>query len=252
MRASLKNVLLSIVMLWSFGIAVHAAEFNDAQRKEIESIVKDYLLAHPEILQEMNQTLEQQQKQAEEEQRKGGLVKNAKEIFRDKTDFVAGNPQGKVTMVEFFDYNCGWCKKGFPEVIAMLEADKDLRFVLKEFPIFGDDSEYAAKAAIASIKQGKYWALHVAMFQHEGKITKDSVDEIASGLGLNMEQLKKDMDDPATADILLRNRNLAQALAIGGTPAFIIDDRLVPGYLPRDELASAINDVRTKGGCTLC
>ena len=252
MRASLKNVLLSIVMLWSFGIAVHAAEFNDAQRKEMESIVKDYLLAHPEILQEMNQTLEQQQKQAEEEQRKGGLVKNAKEIFRDKTDFVAGNPQGKVTMVEFFDYNCGWCKKGFPEVIAMLEADKDLRFVLKEFPIFGDDSEYAAKAAIASIKQGKYWALHVAMFQHEGKITKDSVDEIASGLGLNMEQLKKDMDDPATADILLRNRNLAQALAIGGTPAFIIDDRLVPGYLPRDELASAINDVRTKGGCTLC
>ena len=252
MRASLKNVLLSIVMLWSFGIAVHAAEFNDAQRKEMESIVRDYLLAHPEILQEMSQTLEQQQKQVEEEQRKGGLVKNAKEIFRDKTDFVAGNPEGKVTMVEFFDYNCGWCKKGFPEVMAMLEADKDLRFVLKEFPIFGDDSEYAAKAAIASIKQGKYWDLHVAMFQHEGKIAKDSVDEIAAGLGLNMEQLKKDMDDPATADILLRNRNLAQALAIGGTPAFIIDDRLVPGYLPKDELASAINDVRTKGGCTLC
>ncbi|MGB8315623.1 MAG: DsbA family protein [Aestuariivirga sp.] len=252
MRVSLKNVLLSIVMLWSFGIAVHAAEFNDAQRKEMESIVRDYLLAHPEILQEMSQTLEQQQKRAEEEQRKGGLVKNAKEIFRDKTDFVAGNPEGKVTMVEFFDYNCGWCKKGFPEVMAMLEADKDLRFVLKEFPIFGDDSEYAAKAAIASIKQGKYWELHVAMFQHEGKITKDSVDEIASGLGLNMEQLKKDMDDPATADILTRNRNLAQALAIGGTPAFIIDDRLVPGYLPKEELASAVNDVRTKGGCTLC
>jgi protein-disulfide isomerase len=252
MRASLKNVLLLIVMLWSSGIAVHAAEFNDAQRKEMESIVRDYLLTHPEILQEMSQTLEQQQKRAEEEQRKGGLVKNAKEIFRDKTDFVAGNPEGKVTMVEFFDYNCGWCKKGFPEVMAMLEADKDLRFVLKEFPIFGDDSEYAAKAAIASIKQGKYWELHVAMFQHEGKITKDSVDEIASGLGLNMEQLKKDMDEPATADILTRNRNLAQALAIGGTPAFIIDDRLVPGYLPKEELASAVNDVRTKGGCTLC
>ena len=252
MRASLKNVLLSIVMLWSFGVSVHAAEFNDAQRKEMESIVRDYLLANPEILQEMNQTLEQQQKQAEDLQRKSGLAKNATAIFHDKTDFVAGNPKGKVTMVEFFDYNCGYCKKGFPEVMAMLEADKDLRFVLKEFPILSDDSEYAAKAAIASIKQGKYWALHVAMFQHEGKITKDSVDEIASGLGLNMEQLKKDMDDPATADILLRNRNLAQALAIGGTPAFIIDDRLVPGYLPRDELASAVNDVRTKGGCTLC
>jgi protein-disulfide isomerase len=252
MRAGLKNVLLSAVMFLSFGFAAHAAEFNDAQRKEMESIVRDYLLANPQILQEMNQTLEQQQKQAEDEQRKGGLTKNATAIFHDKTDFVAGNPNGKVTMVEFFDYNCGWCKKGFPEVLAMLEADKDLRFVLKEFPIFGDDSEYAAKAAIASIKQGKYWDLHVALFQHEGKIAKDSVDEIAAGLGLNMEQLKKDMDDPATAEILLRNRNLAQALAIGGTPAFIIDDRLVPGYLPKDELASAVNDVRTKGGCTLC
>jgi protein-disulfide isomerase len=155
-------------------------------------------------------------------------------------------------MVEFFDYNCGWCKKGFPEVMSLLEADKDLRFVLKEFPIFGEDSEYAARAAIAAKKQGKYWQLHLAMFQHEGKIAKDSVDEIAAGLGLDMEQLKKDMDDPATADILARNRTLAQALAINGTPAFIIDDRLVPGYLPRAELASAIDDVRAKGGCTLC
>ena len=81
----------------------------------------------------------------------------------------------------------------------MIESDKDLRFVLKEFPIFGEDSEYAARAAIAAIKQGKYWDLHMAMFQHEGKLAKDSVDEIAAGLGLNMEQLKKDMDDPATA-----------------------------------------------------
>ena len=92
----------------------------------------------------------------------------------------------------------------------------------------------------------------MAMFQHEGKITKDSVDEITAGLGLNMDQLKKDMEDPATAEILVRNRNLAESLAINGTPAFIIDDRLVPGYLPKTELASAINDVRTKGGCSLC
>ena len=252
MRAGLKNVLLSTVMFLSVGVAVHAAEFNDAQRKEMGAIVRDYLLAHPEILQEMNQTLEQQQKLAEDEQRKSGLTKNATAIFHNKTDFVAGNPDGKVTMVEFFDYNCGWCKKGFPEVLAMIEADKDLRIVLKEFPIFGEDSEYAARAAIAAIKQGKYWDLHAAMFQHEGKIAKDSVDEIAAGLGLNMEQLRKDMEDPATAEILLSNRELAQSLAINGTPAFIIDDRLVPGYLPQSELASAVNDVRTKGGCTLC
>jgi len=165
---------------------------------------------------------------------------------------VLANPQGDITIIEFFDYNCGWCKKGFPEVISLLNSDKDLRFVLKEFPIFGEDSEYAARAAIAAIRQGKYWELHMAMFQHEGKITKDSVDEIAAGLGLNMDQLKKDMEDPAIAEILVRNRKLAESLAINGTPAFIIDDRLVPGYLPKTELAGAINDVRAKGGCSLC
>ena len=252
MRAALKTLLLTLLMLWSAGSAANSAEFSDGQRKEMETIIKDYLLANPEILQEMSQTLEQKQKLAEDEQRKSGLVQNAEQIFRDKSDFVAGNPKGNVTMVEFFDYNCGWCKKGFPEVLSLIESDKDLRFVMKEFPIFGEDSEYAARAAIAAIKQGKYWDLHVAFFQHEGKIAKDSVDEIAAGIGLNMDQLKKDMDDPATAEILARNRNLAQSLAINGTPAFIIDDRLVPGYLPKAELASTINEVRAKGGCSLC
>lgn len=252
MHSILRTLLLSILLLWSVGPSVSAAEFNDSQRKEMESIIRDYLLANPDLLREMGQLLEQKEKLAEEEQRKGGLASNAEQIFRDKTDFVAGNPKGNVTMVEFFDYNCGWCKKGFPEVMSLLGEDKELRFVLKEFPIFGEDSEYAARAAIAAAKQGKYWELHVAMFQHEGKLAKDSVDEIATGLGLNMEQLKKDMEDPATADILVRNRNLAQSLAINGTPAFIIDDKLVPGYLPKAELASAINDVRAKGGCSLC
>ncbi len=251
MRAAIWIVLFSAMMLGLFP-AANAAEFNDGQRQEMESIIKDYLLSHPEILQEMSQILEQKQKQAEDEQRKDGLVKNADQIFRDKADFVAGNPDGKVTMVEFFDYNCGWCKKGFPEVMSLLDTDKDLKFVLKEFPIFGEDSEYAAKAAIASGKQGKYWDLHRAMFSHEGKITKDSVDEIAAGIGLNMNQLKKDMKDPALTEILERNRALAQSLAINGTPAFIIDDKLVPGYLPKAELATAINEIRAKGGCSLC
>lgn len=251
MRAAIWTVLFSVIML-GLSPPSNAAEFNDGQRKEMESIIKDYLLSHPEILQEMSQTLEQKQKQAEDEQRKGGLVQNADQIFRDKADFVAGNPNGKVTMVEFFDYNCGWCKKGFPEVLSLLDSDKDLKFVLKEFPIFGEDSEYAAKAAIASGKQGKYWNLHIAMFSHEGKITKESVDEIAAGIGLNMEQLKKDMNDPAIAEILARNRSLAQSLAINGTPAFIIDDKLVPGYLPKTELAAAIGEIRAKGGCSLC
>jgi protein-disulfide isomerase len=252
MHVAFRTLLLSILVLWGLGFTANAAEFNDGQRKEMESIIKDYLLANPDLLRDMGQLLEQKEKLAEEGQRKGALVSNADQIFRDGTDFIAGNPNGKVTMVEFFDYNCGWCKKGFPEVLALIESDKDLKFVMKEFPIFGGDSDYAAQAAIAASKQGKYWDLHVAMMSHEGKITKEAVDELAGAQGLDMARLKKDMESPETAGILERNHNLAQSLAINGTPAFIIDDRLVPGYLPQAELASAINDVRAKGGCSLC
>jgi protein-disulfide isomerase len=252
MYAALRTLLLAILLLWGAGPTVSAAEFSDSQRKEMEAIIKDYLLANPDILREMGQLLEAKERLAEDQQRKGALVANAEQIFRDGTDFVAGNPNGKVTMVEFFDYNCGWCKKGFPEVLSLIEEDKDLKFVMKEFPIFGGDSDYAAQAAVAANKQGKYWALHVAMMSHEGKVTKETVDELAAAQGLDMARLKKDMESPETAGILERNRTLAQSLAIDGTPAFIIDDKLVPGYLPKAELASAINDVRAKGGCSLC
>jgi protein-disulfide isomerase len=230
----------------------HAAEFSKSQRQEMEGIIKDYLLGHPELLQEMSQLLEQKQKLVEEEQRKSVLTSQADLIFRNKGDHVAGNPNGTVTMVEFFDYNCGWCKKGFPEVVSLIDADKDLRLVLKEFPIFGEDSEYAARAALASERQGKYWKLHVAMFSHGGKITKAVVDEIATAQALDMAKLKKDMEDPAIAQTILQNRDLAQALAINGTPAFVIDDKIVPGYLPGPELAAAIGEIRARGGCTVC
>jgi len=155
-------------------------------------------------------------------------------------------------MVEFFDYNCPWCKKDFPDVMALIDEDKELKVILKEFPILGPDSEYAAKAAIAAGKQGKYLQMHTALYQHEGKITKEIVDEIAAAQGLNMDQLKKDMEDTKTAEIINRNRDLAQSLAINGTPAFVIDDKLIPGYLPKDELASTIKEVRARGACLLC
>ena len=188
MRNTLRTLLLSMLVLWSLGSTANAAEFNESQRREIETIVKDYLLANPEILQEAAQALEQRQKQTEDEQRKGALVANAELIFRDKADFVAGNPNGNVTMVEFFDYNCPWCKKDFDDVMALIDEDKELRVVLKEFPILGPDSEYASKAAIAAGYQGKYLQLHTALFQHEGRITEKTVNELAIAQGLDMDR----------------------------------------------------------------
>jgi len=231
---------------------VSAGEFTDKQRAEIGTIVREYLLQNPDVLLEVSQELERRQQAGEDEKRKAALAANAKELFHSPADLVAGNPQGSVTMVEFFDYNCAWCKKSVSEVLRLLETDKDLRLVLKEFPIFGEHSEYAARAALASQAQGKYWPFHLAMLQHEGNVTKETVDEIAAAQGLDMAKLKSDMDAPAISDTIARNQALAGSLAISGTPAFVVDSKLIPGYLPLDGLLAAVEEVRASGGCSLC
>ena len=229
-----------------------AESFSTEQKAEIGEIVRQYLLDNPELLLEVSKELEKRQQAAEDRQREESLAANAEQLFRSKDDLVAGNPDGDVTMVEFFDYNCGWCKKGLPEVLSLIESDKNLRLVMKEYPIFGGDSDYAAMAALASKAQGKYWEFHVALLEHEGKLTAADVDRIAAEVGLDVEKLKAEMESPEVAQILRRNHELAQSLAINGTPAFVIDKKLVPGYLPKDGLMAAVNEVRSSGGCKLC
>ncbi|WP_395684834.1 DsbA family protein [Aestuariivirga sp.] len=226
--------------------------FSEARKKEIGEIVRQYLLDNPEVLLEVSKALEAKQQAAESELRIAALTANADQVFRSANDFVAGNPEGDVTIVEFFDYNCGWCKKSFPELTKLIADDKNLRVVLKEFPIFGGDSDHAAKAALAAKKQGKYWELHSALFEHDGKVTAEVVDELAAKLGLDMTKLKADMESSEVTAALAQTHALAQTLAINGTPAFIVDQAVSPGYLPADGLASMIQDVRSQGGCKLC
>ena len=252
MTFRLRFALCAAALLAFVPSAFAAGSFDDAQKKEIGEIVRQYLMDNPEVLLDVSQALEAKQKAQEEDQRSGVLQSSAKDIFHSPADFVAGNPKGDVTMVEFFDYNCGWCKKGYPEVMSLIEKDKNLRLVLKEFPIFGGDSDYAAMAALAAKRQNKYWELHQALFAHEGKVTKEVVDELAVKQGIDMAKLKSDMKDPALAQEIAATHALAQSLAINGTPAFIIDDKVSPGYLPADGLSAMIEGVRAGGGCKLC
>ena len=230
--------------------AARADNFTEEQKKEIGQVVRQYLLDNPELLLEVSKELESRQQAEEDKKREAALVAHAKELFNSGDDLVGGNPKGDVTMVEFFDYNCGWCKKGLPEVLSLLDGDKNLRLVMKEFPIFGEHSQFAARAAMASREQGKYWDFHVAMMKAR-RVTKDNVLQIAQRVGLDVEKLKKDMENAKYAAALHRNATIAQTLGIEGTPGFIIDDRINPGFLPLAALKQIVADIRAKG-CKVC
>ena len=246
--------LLFATMLLALSLSLTpavAAEFNATQKSEIEGYIRDYLLKNPEILREALQELERRDQQAEKLAQVDAIRNNAAELFRSSNDFVAGNPNGKVTMVEFFDYNCGYCKKSMPDIVKLIENDKDLRVVMKEFPILGPGSTFAAQAAIASNKQGKYWQLHQAFYLHEGKLDEAAVLEIAKGLSLDLEKLQADMQSPEIDTIIAQNMRLAEALNIQGTPAFVIDETLIPGAVGYEALKAAVAQVR-ESGCKIC
>ncbi len=230
--------------------AATVKSFTGAQRAEIEAIIKDYLLAHPEVMMEVSKELEKRQASVQAEDQKKLIVERKASIFKSPTDFVFGNPQGDVSVVEFFDYNCGWCKKAVDELTKLTKADPKVRVVFKELPIFGENSAFAAKAAMASLKQGKYWDFHVALMK-ERQVTKDNVFTIAAKAGLNVDQLKKDMADPVYEAALKENAALAQALGIEGTPGFIIDARVNVGFVPADGITQILAEVR-KEGCKAC
>ena len=248
---TLRAALLAIALL-AMPTAASADEFNPKQRDEIGAIVRDYLLKHPEVLLEVSKELDKRQAQAESEQNKAALAANANQIFRSPDDFVAGNPKGDVTIVEFFDYNCPWCKKSMPILKQLMESDKGVKLVLKEFPILGEGSEYAARAAIAAMAQGKYLEFHIALYEHEGKIDAGVVDRIAQSMSLDVARMKADMNSPATANIISRNQQLAQMLGINGTPGFVIDQEIIPGFVPAKQLSVSVQNVRDSGGCKLC
>jgi protein-disulfide isomerase len=242
------GLLLSAALTVSPAIA---GSFNSAQKSDIEAIVKSYLLEHPELLQEMSDKLKAQQAEAETAARTKGLKENADAIFKSKLDPIVGNPKGNAVMVEFMDYNCGWCKRSVGEVSQLVESDKDVKVLFKEFPIFGPDSEYAAKAALATNRQGKYWELHKALYAVEGHVNAAVVDDVAQRLGIDVARMKKDMEDPEIAQQIDNNHGLGQLLQLTGTPAFIVDQTVSPGYITLDEMKSAVADVRS-AGCKYC
>jgi protein-disulfide isomerase len=180
------------------------------------------------------------------------IAEKAQEIYRSSDDLVLGNPSGKVTIVEFFDYNCGYCKRATPQVAKLIESDQDVRVVIKEFPILGPGSIFAAKAALASAKQGKYREFHTALNGIPEAANQTSVLRVAQDVGLDLDKLRTDMESEAVAEIIRKNKNIAQSLSIDGTPTFLFDDTIEPSYASYKVLAQHVATIRRNGGCRFC
>ncbi len=232
--------------------AASAQQFSDEQKRELHDIIRDYLINNPRVLQEAIASLERMHEEQQMSELKAAVRDNADRLFRSELDHVAGNPDGSITMVEFFDYNCGFCKRSVSDVVSLIDTDPDLRVVLKEFPILGPNSVFASRAAIAARKQGKYWEFHLAMMRARGTNDPAQVMRIAEEVGLDTDQLEADMNAPEVDQTIEQSFALANAMGIQGTPAFIIDDHLIAGALGLDALRTQIEDVRASGGCVAC
>jgi protein-disulfide isomerase len=222
--------------------ALPAIATAQLDNKAVELIVRDYLLANPELLMEVQVALDAKQK---EEQRLAnlGVIKDAKdEIFNSSFDGVVGNPAGKVTMVEFYDYNCGYCKRAIDDMRELTKADPDLRFVLKEFPILGPDSQRAHVVSMAfhKLRPEKYGEFHGQLLGGQGRANEASAIRIALSLGADEAELREAMKDPVISETFAKTYDLANKLSITGTPSYIVGNEVVFGALGREVLAEKI------------
>ncbi|MDA5193536.1 DsbA family protein [Govanella unica] len=220
-------------------MAQQAPAFNPAQQKAIEAIVHNYILEHPEIIPQAIEAL--QTKMAT-----SAIIRNKAALFNDPDSVSIGNPKGDVTVVEFFDYTCGYCKMMAPFFKRLVAADKGVRVIFKEWPVRGEIAEVASKAALASKAQGlqKYLAFHDALYAVPGQLSEASIFDAATLAKLDVARLKKDMQSAEVSAIIDRNHQLGQALELRGTPALIINNRLIPGALAYEELVKQVNSAR--------
>lgn len=221
---------------------------NELRRSEIEGVIRDYLLKNPEIIVEALQVLEERKSVSAQKRQDEVLANRADEIFFDPDSPVTGNVNGDVTLVEFFDYRCGYCKRVYPTVKKVLAGDAGVRLVFKEFPILGPDSVFASRAALASRWQGKYVEFHDALMKSRGQLTKRKVLAIASDVGLDAKALRRDMTSRASEidQIIKRNLDLAKDLSITGTPGFVVEDAVIQGAIDFASFSKLVAAIRAK------
>ncbi len=253
-RLTAAAALVAALLAFTAPQTARAAEFSEPQKTEIQSIVREYLVAHPEVLQEAMQEFEKRQGVAEAEKHKAAVKEYSQAIFSSPRQVNLGNPDGNVTFVEFFDYNCGYCKRAMSDMLTLLKDDPKLKVVLKEFPVLGPGSVEAAQVAIAVRMQDKtgkkYLEFHQKLLGGRGQADKAHAMAAAKDVGMNMAQLEKDLASPEIKATLEETFKVAEALGMNGTPSYVIGSDVIVGAVGLPALQEKINTNRCgKASC---
>ncbi|MGP9812778.1 DsbA family protein [Rhodopseudomonas sp. NSM] len=239
----LAAALLALVLIGA-PVAAAAQKFSDEQRGQIEQIIKDYLVSHPEVLEEASDELSKRQANAAAEKHQAAIKDNAQAIFNSPRGVTLGNKDGDVTFVEFFDYNCGYCKRAMTDMLTLMKEDPKLKIVLKEFPVLGPPSVEAAQVAIAVRMQApdgkKYLDFHQKLMGGRGQADKARAMAAAKDAGFDMARLEKDMASPEVRATIEESFRLAEAMGMNGTPSYVIGKQVVVGAVGLDTLRQKV------------
>ncbi|SFR37117.1 Protein-disulfide isomerase [Yoonia tamlensis] len=244
---SLRFALPLLFALSAPAIAQDAEPMTDAQRTAFRAEVRAYLLENPEVLQEAISVLQMREQQAQVTNDQQLAVAYADDLFNDRHSYVGGNPAGDITIVEFMDYRCGYCKRAYPEIETLLGADANIRFIVKEYPILGEQSVLASRFAVATLMVAgdeAYKSVHDTLMEFNGDITEVSMTRLAEILELDAQAIIAQMDSDAVTAVIAANRQLGQQMQITGTPTFVIEDQMLRGYVPVDAMAAIVAELR--------
>lgn len=239
--------------LCAMTLALPAAAFDmgamtDAERQAFRDEIRAYLLENPEVLQEAIAVLQQREADAEAVEDLALVQANTEDLFSDGYSWVGGNPDGDVTIVEFIDYRCGYCRKAHEEVAELVESDGNIRLIVKEFPILGEDSTISSRFAIATMQlagSDAYKKVHDELITLRGKPNPTNLETLANRHGLDGAAIIAQMSDPAVEAVIAENHALGQRMRVSGTPTFVVQDQMLRGYLPLDGMREVVEEVRT-------
>lgn len=243
--------LLGLSLITGPAQALDLSTMSDAEREQFGEQVREYLLENPEVIIEAINILEQRNAVAEAAADKDLVAANADELFNDGYSWVGGNPDGDITLVEFMDYRCGYCRRAVPEVASLLAEDGNIRLVIKEFPILGDASVLSSRFAVATkhvAGADAYKQVHDALMEFGGEPSEVSLRRISDGLGLDSDAIIAAMDSEQVTDEIGQTRALAQRMQISGTPSFVLGTEMLRGFLPADQMKQIADGVRAEQG----